>query len=84
MRTPILNTIKVPMITDSIGNSCADLLELRAPRIAQSKLKCMAAEVPHALMIFSNTIAGLLIARLTFSFASPSIDEMTAAWSSSG
>jgi hypothetical protein len=44
----------------------------------------MAAEVPHALMIFSNTIAGLLIARLTFSFASPSIAEMTAAWSSSG
>jgi hypothetical protein len=43
----------------------------------------MAAEVPHALMILSNTIAGLLIARLMF-FASPSIAKMTAAWSSLG
>jgi len=61
---PMLNTIKAPMITDSIGNSFGrSSRKLRAPRAAQSKLNCRAAEVPRGLMIFGNMIVGLLIAQ---------------------
>jgi hypothetical protein len=68
----MLNTIKAPMITDSIGNSFGrPSRKLRAPRAEQSKLNCRTAEVPCELMISGNMIVGLLMPNPTFFLAWP-------------